>query len=114
VSGARPTPAEGLRPAGRCQGSAFGDACGKFSPTATLPCGGNGRSKKLRGFFCPQRTGASAENHPPAGHSRESGNPLASGLRWTRALRQAQGKLCAGVTKAVVFVSLGGTQAHDH
>jgi hypothetical protein len=31
---------------------------------------------------------------------------------WTPALRQAQGRLCAGVTM-MIFISTGGPQAHD-
>ena len=39
-----------------------------------------------------------------AGHSRESGNPVLRGLTWTPAY--------AGVTTAVIFISLGWPQAH--
>ena len=33
---------------------------------------------------------------------------------WTPALRQAQGKLYAGVTTTAIFISLGGPQAYAH
>ena len=53
-----------------------------------------------------------ARKSPEACHSRESGNPARCGLAWTPALRQAQGKLFAGVTTPAIFISLGGPQAH--
>src|SRR5208337_4075522 len=52
------------------------------------------------------RSKALRRKSPHAGHSRESGNPASPGLTWTPA--------CAGVTTTVIFILIGGPQAHDH
>ena len=56
-----------------------------------------------------------ARKPPDAGHSRAAmagGIELRCGLTWTPALRQAQGKLYAGVTMPAILISMGGPPAH--
>jgi hypothetical protein len=66
-------------------------------------------AERSPGQFAPNKQGSvprCAPSKVTLRHSRESGNPVRSGVTWTPA--------CAGVTTGMTFISLGGPLAHDH
>ena len=88
------------------------EAAGSEEPES-LQTIGNLPTPNSRGSAAGSLVGHSKTARCRSFPSRHGGrNPARFGLTWTPALRQAQGKLYAGVTMPAILISMGGPPAH--
>jgi hypothetical protein len=84
-------------------------ACMNMNVCATRPESTVGaRCRLAPTTVIPAEAGIQLKNEPRPSFPSADGNPPSCRPAWTPALRQAQGRLCAGVTTFGTFVRTGG------